>query len=136
MNYMKEAIAAELLNLHTCYLGKVLSVSGDTATVQPRHKLKQIGKDAKAHAPVPGVPVAGHCKGRIVEKELTYVSGMAGGTAQYETVQYLTFEPLKAGDVVICVCGERDITDGKKGVLSTPSYRHHALSDSMIIGIL
>lgn len=136
MNYMKDSIAAELLNLHTCYVGKVLAVNGNTATVQPLNKIKQYGKEAQAQAPIPGVPVATHCKGRIVEKELTYVSGMAGGTAQYETVRYLAFEPLKAGDVVICVCGERDITESKNGMLSTPSYRHHALSDSMIIGIL
>lgn len=136
MNYVKEMMTADLLNLHTCYLGRVLTVGGNTATVQPLHKIKQLGSDAQAQAPIPDVPIASHCRGRVTEKELRYVSEVVNHAARVETLRYLTFEPLKAGDVVICVCGERDITESKTGVLSTPSYRHHALSDSMIIGVL
>lgn len=54
-----------------------------------------------------------------------------------ETKNMVTVVPLAAGDVVICVCGERDITVAKKGENATPALAtHHSMSDSIIIGIL
>lgn len=135
-DFFDGAMEAKLLNLHTCYLAKVIAIGGDVATVQPLSLVKQYGKAAKRQAPVPDVPIASHCKGRIIEKELKYVSGVADHAAVYGTEKILQFEPLKAGDVVICVCGERDITEAKKGNLALPTNRRHDFSDSMIIGVL
>lgn len=135
-NYFDGAIESKLLNLHTAYLAKIISAGDGFATVQPLNMMKQYGKAAKRLAPVTGVPIASHCKGRIIEKELKYVSGVSDHAAVYGTEKILQFEPLKAGDVVICVCGERDITEAKKGNLALPTNRHHDFSDSIIIGVL
>lgn len=136
-NYIEDIIEAKLLNLHTTYLAKVVSVSGGKATVQPLSMIKQFGRAAQKLAPIPDVPIAGHCKGRVVEKDLRYVSGVSGGSTSFSNAKILTFEPLRAGDVVVCCCGERDISEAKAGKISTPvSGRHHDLSDSIILGVL
>ena len=136
MNYFDDSIESKLLNLHTTYLGKILSVNGNTATVQPLNMIKQIGKGAQAQAPIPNVPISAHCRGKITETELKYVSGVSNHSAVYSTIKVLTFNNLSSGDIVVCCCSERDITDAKKGKLSTPSYRRHSLSDSIIVGVL
>lgn len=136
MNYVDDMIESKLLNLHTTYLAKVISVNGNSATVQPLQMIKQMGKAAQKHAPIPNVPISSQCKGRVVEKTLQYVSGISNHSPVYSTINYLTFEKLKKGDIVVCCCGERDITQAKQGKISTPTIRRHSLSDSVIMGVL
>lgn len=135
-DYFTESIEAKLLNLHTTYLAKVVTVGDDFATVQPLTMIKQYGKAAKRQAPIAGVPISSHCKGKVVEKELRYVSGISDHSPNYSTVKILQFEPLKAGDIVVCSCSERDITEARAGNISLPTGRRHSLSDSIILGVL
>ena len=44
--------------------------------------------------------------------------------------------PLQAGDLVVCVCGERDITESKNGNIAQPALVHHSMSDSIVVGVL
>lgn len=122
-NYFDDAIEARLLSLHTIYLAKILSTNGNTATIQPLNMIKQFGKEAQKQAPIPDVPIANHCRGRIIEKIVNDTSVLA-------------FDSLKAGNIVICACGERDISNAKNGKISLPTNRHHSLSDSIILGVL
>lgn len=105
-NYFEDLVESKLLQLHTAYLARVLSVEEKTATVQPLTMIKQIGKDGKLQAPIPNTPILS-CAGT-----------------------------LKKGNVVLCVCCERDITRAKNNEISIPTYRRHSLSDSIIIGVL
>lgn len=57
-------------------------------------------------------------------------------TTQKDSKDIVTVKSIAAGDIVICVCCERNITDAKKGVNSTPPVGHHSMSDSIIVGIL
>lgn len=58
-------------------------------------------------------------------------------TKDTETKDMVTVVPISSGDIVVCVCGERDITAAKKGENATPALAiHHSMSDSIIIGIL
>lgn len=52
------------------------------------------------------------------------------------TETIVVLEPLDVGDIVVCVCGERNITAAKKGQNVVPPVGHHSMSDSIIIGIL
>lgn len=53
-----------------------------------------------------------------------------------ETITILEKEPIKSGDLVVCVCGERDITESKNGNIAKPALVHHSMSDSIVIGVL
>lgn len=111
-NFFSDLIDQKLLALHTCYLAKVVSIKEEdgeakSATVQPLAKIKAYGEKAKQQAVITGVPMLSHVKGSIA-----------------------------VGQVVCCLCAERDITQTKKGVIAVPSLRHHSLSDSIIIGVL
>ena len=122
-SFFNEAIESKLLNMHTAYIGKIVSVNGSTATVQPLNMIKQVGQNGQNQAVIPNVPILSHCKGKITET-------MIGG------VKALTFAELASGDLVFCVCAERDITDAKNGKSSVPPVGHHNLSDSVIVGVL
>lgn len=111
-DFFNDLVEQRLLALHTCYLAKVVSIKKEdakvkSATVQPLAKIKAYGEKAKQQAVITGVPMLSHVKGSIA-----------------------------VGQVVCCLCAERDITQTKKGVIAVPSLRHHSLSDSIIIGIL
>lgn len=134
MNYseiIKSMIDSKLLDLHTAFIGKVISVKSTTATVQPLGMIKQYGETAKRQAVLSNVPIAAY---KIRTKKITYVSNAT--TNETQTEEVLKLEPISAGDIVICVCCDRDITDAKRGVNSIPALGHHALSNSVIVGVL
>ena len=148
MNYIDNAIEKKLLDLHTAYLAKVLSVSGTTAKIQPLGMTKMIGEKAQSKAPIT-VPIIKSAQHKIETKEITYVSDVSlskskadgyvsdvtlNETKKTETIAVL--KPIAKGDIVICVCADRDITEAKKGNNSVPSVGHHSMSDSVIVGVL
>lgn len=53
-----------------------------------------------------------------------------------KTQTILEKRQIAKGDLVYCVCADRDITESIKGVNSVPTVGHHNLSDSIIVGIL
>lgn len=95
-----------LLALHTAYLAKVISVNDNTAKIQPLGMTKAYGKAAQKQSPLSNVPA--------IKSAL----------------------PLTQGDIVLCVCCERNITEAKKGNNTVPPIGHHSMSDSVIVGVL
>lgn len=104
--YLNSIIESKLLSLHTAYLAKVLSVSGRTAKIQPLGMVKEVGKSEKKQSVLTAVPY----------------------TRQIDS--------LKVGNIVVCICCERDITEAKSGRNTVPPSGHHSMSDSIIIGVL
>lgn len=104
--YFDNVIETKLLNLHTAYLAKVISVSGKTAKIQPLGKVKEYGSAEQNQSVLTSVPYT---------KQIS---------------------DIKKGDVVVCICCERDITEAKKGKNVLPPVGHHSMSDSIIIGVL
>lgn len=118
--FLEAMIENKLMNLHTAYLAKVISVKGSTAKIQPLGNVKAYGESAKQQAPLSSVPIIQSARNKI--------------TVKGETVKAT---PISAGDVVICLCCERDISNAKKGVNSTPAVNsRHSMSNSVIVGIL
>lgn len=106
MSFFENMIERKLLNLHTAYLGKVVSTNGKTAKIQPLGMTKAYGEAAQKQSSLSNVPIT---------KNVTEIA---------------------EGDIAVCICCERDITDAKKGRNAVPALGHHSMSDSIIIGVL
>ena len=119
LKFFEGIVDKKLLDLHTAFLGKILSVSGDTAKIQPLGLTKEIGGEAQSYAPVSSVPITNQARYKFK------VNG-----------EEVTAKPIENGDIVICVCCDRDITDAKRGKSVLPPIGHHTMSDCVIVGIL
>lgn len=113
----------KLLNLHTAYLAKVLSVSGKTAKIQPLGYVKAYGSQAQKQSPLTKVPILNSAMYKISK---TVIEGN----------DVAKIEPIKKDDIVLCVCCERNIAEAKKGNNVVPPIGHHSMSDSIIVGVL
>lgn len=144
---VENVVEQKLLNLHTCYLAKVISVSKNltSAKIQPLGMTKAFGESAKAQSPLSNVPIAQSARYKISAKDITYLKDVSTSKSDgyvtsvsesKDTQKVAVLESLEAGDIVVCVCAERNISDAKKGVNSTPPRGHHSMSDSIIIGVL
>lgn len=119
LKFFEGIVDGKLLDLHTAFLGKVLSVSDDVAKVQPLGLTREIGGEAQSYAPVSSVPITNQARYKFkVEGE------------------QVTAKPIGNGDIVICVCCDRDITEAKRGKSVLPPIGHHTMSDCVIVGIL
>lgn len=138
-------IEEKLLNLHTAFIGKVVSVQGsEMCSVKPLDKIKAYGKSAKSQAVITRVPILNHVRHySLVKQSLsvsdTYTGGGSISPNPHPTannIGHLKVEPLKAGDLVLCVCAERDISSSSKGVSTTPPVGHHQISNAVVVGLL
>lgn len=129
-------IDESLMNIHTAYIAKVISTNGTTAKIQPLGNVKAYGGKAKAQAPLSNVPILQQARNKVTSKQITYVYSVENHTGRTKTENFAVLTPISAGDIVLCVCCERNITDAKKGINSTPVIGHHSISDSIIVGVL
>lgn len=118
-------VEQKLLNLHTAYFAKVISVSGNSAKIQPLNMIKAVGQSGKKQA-VLTVPIL-----KNVRKFSTQSI-----TIKDFNITIPKIGMIEAGDIVYCLCSERDITETKKGKFSIPPTGHHRISDSVIVGVI
>lgn len=142
---IENMIDEKMLGIHTAYIGKVLAYSNGKATIQPLTMIKQYGKSAKKQSPIPNVPVVHSARYKLkvnstevvtnitTSKSNSYVTSVNSSKTNINDIE---LTPLSAGDIVICVCCDRDITEAKNGNIATPSIGHHSQSDSVVVGIL
>lgn len=138
-------IEQALLSTHTGFFGKVMSVKGFTAKVQPLQKYKAVGGTAKKHAVLLNVPIM-HNVRKWREREITFCddntmdgnNGVPSSTAGNHKHKFTVYDPIPIakGDIVYCVCADRDITETKKGNFAVPTLGHHKLTDAVIIGVI
>ena len=130
LSFFNNAIESKLRDLHCAYIGKVLSTNGTTAKVQPLGLFQQAsGEKARAKAVVDDVPIA--CRYKISQKTITFSVG-EGTESQVVAVP----EELKAGDIVVCLCADYNISAARKGKNELPPAGRHKITDSIIVGIL
>ncbi len=112
----------QLMDTHTNFIGKIVSIDINTAKVQPLTMYKVYGQKAQTSAVLTNVPILYPYKCVYKVDEVT------------NEVIGIVQEELKEGDTVYCGVCERDITEAKNGNLAAPSVaRRHNLSDSVII---
>lgn len=131
-------IEQALLNTHTGFFGKVMSVNGFTAKVQPLQKYKPVGGTAKKHAVLLSVPIM-HNVRKWREREITFCDdNTADGANLGHKHKFTVYDPvmIEKGDIVYCVCADRSITETKKGKFAVPTLGHHNLTDAVIIGVI
>lgn len=131
LGFVEQMITRRLMDLHCAYIGRVISTDGETATVQPLGLIKEIGGGTKAQAVVANVPVA--CRYKLSTKTIEYVVDSVGNTRS-QTIAVP--KPIAKGDLVVCVCADRNITDARRGNNELPPAGQHSISDSIIVGIL
>lgn len=132
MAFFDAAIEKKLMDLHCAYIGRVISTDGETAKVQPLGLIRKYGDtSARAQAVVDNVPVA--CRYKFKEKKITYLINTDGATRTQKIVEPTEIE---AGDLVVCLCADRDISSARRGQNELPPAGRHSISDSIIVGIL
>lgn len=120
-NVLQGMIESALLQTHTAFCGKVISVNGDYASVQPLNMVKAVGGTAQKQAVIPKVPILQPTH----KAEVMYNNQKCKVTYEND---------IKAGDTVFCVCAERDITETRKGKFALPVKGRHMISDAVIVG--
>lgn len=149
--FFENMIEDKILEINVAYVAKVLSCTEKTATVQPLTMVKQYGKKAQTPAVVSDVPILESAKYKMgypfstisyvknvsvtTEKEGKYVTDVSLNVEKAE-IDVIVPTDLAVGDLVFCVCSDRNSTEAKNGTMSTPPVGHHSLSDSFIVGIL
>ena len=121
MSAFDQIMEKKLMDLHCGYIGKVIWTDGATATVQPLGLIKERDGAIKAQAPVSDVPVA--CRYKLSVGE---IMGQ----------QVAVPREIQRGDLVACLCADRDITEARRGNNELPPPGRHSISDSIIVGIL
>ena len=116
-----------LMQTHTGFFAKVISVSGWNANIQPLNMVKARGGKAQKQPVITKVPILKPTY--FVNKVWCNHSSEHGSC----NVQW-TYEKIKKGDIVYCVCAERDITETRKGKFALPAKGRHQLSDAVIVG--
>lgn len=130
MAFVRNFIEKKLMDLHCAYIGKVTWTDGNTATVQPLGLIKEYGStETRAQAVVQDVPVA--CKYKLSAKTISYDKD---GSSRSQTVAVPSL--IAAGDLVVCLCTDRDMSEARRGNNALPPAGHHSISDSIIVGIL
>lgn len=135
VKYIEDIIEEKLLYLHTAFLAKVLSTDGKIAKIQPLNMIKQYGEEAKKQAVIEDVPILQSVK-KFKEIDCICVTGTAENSLDTEKRKHIKMIPVEVGDIVLCVCSERDITETKKGTISLPVPGHHMIHDAIIAGVL
>lgn len=148
-----EMIESKLLGMNTAFIAKIDKMQGeDMCSVQPLSRIKALGNEAQNQAIVTNVPILNHVRHYSLEKQNISVTVTAIDSLNKQctvttvvspnphpsenNVGHLKVEPLKAGDIVFCVCADRDIAETKDGNFATPPQGHHSINDAVVVGLL
>ena len=129
MNYIEQIIHEKIINIHTAFVGKVISITGSAAQVKPLTYSKNMLGNLKEQSPVSAI-FPQNVKTR--RKKITY------RISDYETETITVIVPaeLEVGDIVYCGIAERDITsETMSGKIIEPT-RHHDINDTVILAVL
>ncbi len=120
---INDSIDEKLKSLHCAFIAQILSISGSKARIQPLGLTKQYGKVAQKQAVIAGVHIAKSARYKFA---LTIVDGKTVAVP----------ESIAAGDIVLCVCCDRNIDAALKGKNELPPVGFHNKSDCVIVSII
>lgn len=131
-------VEQKLLDTHTAYIAKVVSVNGNRLNIQPLHMYKEYGTSASAYPVISNVPFI---QRRFVVTDNIHTHDIADtslgdvSTAPYTHNHEVYEEEYSVGDIVLVVVCERDITNSLKGSIALPlTNSRHNLNNSVVIG--
>lgn len=126
VSYFNAAIEKALLNVRTAYLGKVLKVNGNMATIQPLDVSKATGGEATQRKPVSAL-IPPNIK--VKQQTITYLVSSQNS----ESTTVLVPDSLSVGDIVMVGICDRDISNARNGIISEATNRHHNINDGVVI---
>lgn len=151
--FVDNMITNAVNNIHTAYLARVVRVNGNRATVQPLSRYQETGQQAAEQAVVSAF-ILNQAQHYLSTLTITPVTNVTP-TFQTQTIDGVTFtyvksvtpttqsytvvssRPIQAGDTVLCVACERDISGQTFGQITTPDpSKNYSLSNSVIVGIV
>lgn len=125
-------VEQKLMDLHTAFIGKVVGVCGGKATVQPLTMMKQYGKPAEQQAVLKDVPILKS----VYKIELYEVEFDSGDHPKHKHGGHVRLIPIQEGDIVFCMCADRDISATQSGAMALPPVGRHEIKDAIIVGVL
>lgn len=127
---INDIVDEKILNTSTAFIGKIISFNQEkkTANVQPLSMTKAYGKEAKQRAMLSGIPVMNNA---CYKQTFEYINIEGYG---YKWLSVREF--IKAGDLVVCVVCDRDISEARKGNVALPSLGSHEIQNSIVVGVL
>lgn len=125
---VKNIVEEESKKLHVAFIAKILSVSGNKAKIQPLGLIRDYGGTAQNQAPITNVHISSSARYKITSKKIT------DGNNKEQTIAVPT--PIGKGDIVLCVCCDRNIGAALKGENSLPPAGYHNKSDCVIVSII
>lgn len=128
-NFFDTSIEKQILNIRTAYLGKVLSIDGKMARIQPLTKYKAVNGQMKEQSTTTAV-IPPNIKFTL--ERITYLVS----ENETETRSIAVPASLNIGDIVYVGVCDRDITHAKNGVIGEATQRHHNINDGVILRVL
>ena len=120
-------------SLYVAFIAQILSVSGNKARIQPLGLTKQYGGTAQKQSVIAGVHISKSALYKFKTKDITYAYNADGNT---KTQTVVVPEPIAAGDIVLCVCCDRNIDAALKGRNELPPVGCHNKADCVIVSII
>lgn len=135
---LDDFIEQKLLDTHTSYIARVVSVNGNRLDIQPLHMYKEYGANASAYPVIQNVPFI---QRRFKVTDNTHRHDIAETTGGNVTTEPYTHnhevfeEAYQKGDIVLVVVCERDITYSLQGKVALPlTNSRHSLNNSVVVG--
>lgn len=124
----KRMIEDRLKALNVAFLAKVLLVNGDKAKIQPLGLVRTYGETAQKQSVIANVHISQSARYKFKTRKI--LDGLD------EMQDVVTASPIAVGDVVLCVCCDRNIDAALKGENSLPPVGYHSKSDCIIVSII
>ncbi len=125
---VKNIVEEESKKIHVAFIAKILSVSESKAKIQPLGLIRDYGGTSQKQAPITNVHISSSARYKFATKNIK------DGSQKEQTVAVPT--PIAKGDVVLCVCCDRNIAAALRGENSLPPAGYHSKSDCVIVSII
>lgn len=138
---IKSIVEENSKNLHVAFLAQILIVEGTMAKIQPLGLTRDYGGTAKKQAPITNVPILESARYRVSPMQIDLVTdvevdGDSISTSTVDGGMVAKLTPLKRGDIVLCICCDRNIDAAIRGENSLPPAGYHSQSDCVIVSII
>ena len=135
---LDEIIEEKLKSVYVAFLAQILSVNGDKAKIQPLGLTREYGGTAQKQSVISGVHIACSARSRFTTEEIEYVTDVdfLGLLPKKEKKTICVATPIKKGDIVLCVCCDRNIGAALKGKNELPPVGSHNKSDCVIVSVI
>lgn len=118
-----EILEEKMKSVNVAFLAQILSVNGDKAKIQPLGLTKVYGGTPQKQAAISGVHIS-----RSAIYKFT--------TTSIDNKTVAVPERIAVGDIVLCVCCDRNIGAALKGKNELPPVGSHKKSDCVIVSVI